>query len=122
MPQDTRINTVNRKAVFAQRMSASGETEGEAIRVDVPDGQDHRYPSVAGRPGGGFAVIWEQDSLYQGRSYDAAGLGGEPFEIPRRALYLLQASSLAAWASDPPVRFLIVVELFLLRLPAESPV
>jgi len=38
-------------------------------------------PALAARPGGGFAVVWEQEGGLNGRLFEAGGAAGDPFVV-----------------------------------------
>jgi hypothetical protein len=94
--------------IFGQRFNRAGVSVGDEFQIDSSTTSEHRLPSVASLPDGGFVVVWE--SYYSGifaRRFDSAGAatGGE-FQVNADAPYDYQTAP--SVAADAAGRFVVV--------------
>ncbi|MCP5155360.1 MAG: tandem-95 repeat protein [Ectothiorhodospiraceae bacterium] len=76
-------------AVLAQRFDASGATLGAEFRVNTTTSNSQDRPELAGLPGGGFVVVWQDNGSADGsgfgvfgQRYDATGTAvGAQFQV-----------------------------------------
>ena len=75
--------------VFGQRFDSEGRRSGPAFEVGAPSCARRRFPAACPLPGGGFCVVWEEESDKErdpygvfARLYDSAGIpSGDVFLV-----------------------------------------
>jgi len=102
--------------VFAQRFAATGRRVGPVLQPGSPQCNRRRFPAVSPLPGGGFCIVWEEESVHErepfgifARFFDAQSTPvTEPFvvntHVRNRQRYPAVASSadqvLVTWTSE----------------------